>query len=312
MRFVGDAHLGDRGRSDLFGSKDHALIAFLADCERAADAVVFMGDMLDVPQALGAARIVRARPEVAAAVERLSRKVSVVVVRGNHDAGLAYERFFPRVRTCDVLSVGDVRAIHGHELDPYCHPGRPHHQAEIAAHMLVERALGFHFRTPLDEHDTWQNRVAHRLGAAYGFHLRRRASLCRALGLTERAEHAEAFLRYWSRVVWGDPHALFEPATAVARGPDCEALVCGHAHLAGVVPLGEGRHYVNAGSWTFEAREFAEWDGHRFEARDAGTGRRFEAESYAWMLRGEERGDFFAWWAARYRGRLRFALPARA
>jgi hypothetical protein len=126
----------------------------------------------------------------------------------------------------------------------------------------------------------------------------------RVLGLDERAADCEAFIRYWSRALWGDPHALFAPASAAIRGGTHRALVCGHAHLPGVVDL-DGRQYANAGSWTFGRSEYVEWNGTRLVARTA-AGEEIGDRHYRWMVEGQDRGDFFDWWAAHYEGRLRF------
>jgi UDP-2,3-diacylglucosamine pyrophosphatase LpxH len=307
-RFVGDLHLGDGARNDAFGNDDARLARFLADCETACDAVVFMGDAFDLPQAFSERRVGRAHPRVVQAIERLASRVQVVFVLGNHDWTVDYEHLLSGVRACVELEVGDVRVIHGHQLDRYCHPGRRGHRLKVSLHHLAERLFGFEFRVPLWEHDTWQNRVAHCLGAAYGRHLRRAAALYRVLGLDERAMECEAFIDYWSRAVWGDPHGLFEPATTAIRSGNHGALVCGHTHLPGVVDLG-GCHYANAGSWTFGRSEYVEWDGARLYARTT-IGESVGDKNYHWMLGGETRGDFFDWWATHYEGWLRFRRDA--
>lgn len=310
VRFVGDLHLGDGGGNDGFGRKDDDLVAFLERAAPACDALVVMGDALDVPQALGARRALRAHPRVRQALQAAARRTRVVFLRGNHDPDVDYARLFPGARACSRVVLGDALVWHGHQLDRFCRPGRPLHLQKIALHHLAERAFGFTFRVPLRDHDTWQNRVAHWLGWQYGRRLRQLAGLLRLLGLGAWAGEQEEFVRYWSRTVWGDPNALFEPARDfVARAP-YRALVCGHSHLPGVVPLPSDRAYVNVGSWTEAAQGVAVWDGRTFVVEDAATGERPGARHYAWMLEGVDPGDFFAWWAAHYLGRLRFRADA--
>jgi len=108
--------------------------------------------------------------------------------------------------------------------------------------------------------------------------------------------------------VWGDPHDVFRPVSAALAAGAHRAIVCGHTHLPGVVEI-DGRHYVNAGSWTFGATESASWDGKRFGVHDAATGREIGDENYRWMVEGHDPGDFFDWWAQHHRGRLRFGPP---
>lgn len=179
---------------------------------------------------------------------------------------------------------------------------------QIVAHHLVERGFGFEFRTPLHDHDTWQNRAAHWLGHRYARFLRTEARLLRRWGRDGRAGKAERFIDYWSRSVWGDPHDAFRPIAAAVRNGPYRAVVCGHTHLPGVVELDE-RHYVNAGSWAFGAAQAAAWDGTEFSGRDVATGAPIGDEHYRWMLAGCDPGDFFDWWAQHYQGRLRFGPP---
>ncbi len=315
-RFVGDLHLGDGGRNDAFGrprSGDERLVALLRECPGECDAVVFMGDALDVPQAFTLSRILRAHGPVIAAMRELARSpVRVIFVRGNHDFRVDYEGLFPGALACEALTLGGregILAWHGHQLDRYCQPEAPTHRLATTLHHGFERLVGFEFRVPLHEYDSRGNRLMHWVGGQYGAHLRRMARLYRRMGLVERAEGCEAFIHYWSRSVWGDPHAQFEPTARRIRQGPCRAIVGGHTHLPGVVDLGGGQALVNAGSWTFGASEIATWDGADFEALDHGSGERFGDSRYAWMAAGHDPGDFFAWWAAHYQGWLSFTAP---
>jgi hypothetical protein len=82
VRFIGDLHLGDGAKNDAFGDKDELLAGLLAECAGTSDAVVFMGDAIDVPQALSARRAARAHPLAMRAIEALSRRTRVVFIRG--------------------------------------------------------------------------------------------------------------------------------------------------------------------------------------------------------------------------------------
>ena len=308
MRFVGDLHLGDGASNDAFGDKDPLLVRSLEAWSTDCDAVVFMGDAFDVPQAWSPKRLARAHPAVCAAIERLRRTVQVVFVRGNHDWRVDYEALFPRARSCVELTCGDVLAMHGHQLDRYCHPERRAHAWETWVHHLGERLLRFRFRVPLWEHDTWQNRACHCLGSLLGHGLRRLARVLRHLDRPHQARRCEAFITYWSRSVWGDAHALFEPALEhLVRGSH-RVLVCGHTHLPGVVS-GTGGQYVNAGSWAFDAAWSARLGPEGVQVRDQRSGRVITDEAYRWMIAGPDPGDFFDWWARHYRGWLRFEAP---
>ena len=305
VRFVGDLHLGDGSHTDSFGAKDALLVGFLQQCQRTCDAVVFMGDAVDLPQAWHVDRVRRAHPEVFEALATLADRLPVFFIRGNHDWTVDYARLFKGARGCEELRMGDAKAWHGHQLDPYCHPSKENHRLAIGAHILAERLLGFEFRVPLHEHYTWQNRVAHWLGQWYGRYRRGVANLYQRLGMSDRSERAERFVQYWSRAVWGDPHALFQPVARHLAEAPIGALICGHTHLPGVVDL-PGGTYVNAGSWAFGQSCYAHWDGAAFTTHDCGTGAAVSDEAYEWMLAGRDPGDFFDWWRAHYRGWFRY------
>ncbi len=109
VRFLCDLHLGDGSATDAFGAKDGLLVEVLEDCGRTCDAVVFMGDAIDLPQAWRIGRVQRAHAPVFEALRRLCRRVEVWFVRGNHDWNVDYERLLPGSRRCEVLRMGDAR-----------------------------------------------------------------------------------------------------------------------------------------------------------------------------------------------------------
>lgn len=100
VRFVGDLHVGDGGHNDGFGRKDGELEAYLERSAATCDALVVMGDALDVPQALGARRALRAHPRVRAALAAAARRTRVLFLCGNHDPTADYARLFPGARAC--------------------------------------------------------------------------------------------------------------------------------------------------------------------------------------------------------------------
>lgn len=299
VRFVGDVHMGDGGRSDLFRGKDDLFVATLAAAGAECDLVVFMGDAVDLPQAFLVRRVAAAHPEAFRALEDLTRRTEVVFLRGNHDWNVHYDALFPAGRTCERLELGDVLACHGHQLDNANRdPGGAGYFAKLAAHAMAERVFNFEFRVPLQRFDTPQNRVAHWLGYQLARVLRRRGT-----------PGAEEFIHHYSRTVWGDVEAVFEPAMEAVRTGPHRALVIGHTHTPGLAEIDGDRRYVNAGAWAHRGAHLATWDGTRFRVEDAVSGREIRDEHFSWMLAGEDPGDFFEWWRRHYRGRLRFEFP---
>lgn len=292
VRFVGDVHLGDGSRNDLFRQKDRLLTKKLQEWAEDSDAIVFMGDFFDLPQAMSAQRIVRAHREVVETVRRISRQVRVVLVQGNHDWRVDYSGIFPTAKSCERLRLGDFLVWHGHALDSESKVESNRYFIAMAAHAMFERAFRFDFRVPLHDFDTWQNRLMHWAGYQFG----------KALARIGRGEN---FIQYWSREVWGDSRAMFKPVSDFLASHSYEGMICGHTHLPGILQLGD-RVYVNAGSWTFDSANFATWNGKAFEVADLLADRTIHGENYDWMVNGADPGDFFDWWDIHYLGQLKF------
>lgn len=294
--FFGDTHMGDGGRNDLFRGRDALFVEVVEEAAAGCELVVLMGDTIDLPQAFSLGRVARAHPGALRALDAACRRSEVVVVRGNHDARVDYGTLLPKARVCDRLSLGDVIVQHGHQLDGQnTEPAALGYFAKVAAHSLTERVFGFEFRVPLQDFDTVQNRAAHWLGYQFARFLRARGT-----------EAGEEFIHHYSRSVWGDVEALFEPATELARTGEHRSVVCAHTHVPGAVDLGGGREYVNAGAWTYGGAHVAKWDGEAWSVECAASGATFTDENFAWMLDGDDPGDFFDWWQRHYRGWLRF------
>jgi UDP-2,3-diacylglucosamine hydrolase len=83
--FVSDIHLGDGSHADIFLNKDEHFLAFLDEVEREAAALVIVGDALDFEQAWYLSRILRAHNDVLSRLTKLTDRMRVVYVYGNHD-----------------------------------------------------------------------------------------------------------------------------------------------------------------------------------------------------------------------------------
>jgi len=71
-----------------------------------------------------------------------------------------------------------------------------------------------------------------------------------------RARERVAFLDYWGRGEWGDPHGLLGAAPAAIAAAAVDVLVCGHSHQPGVVavPGGTYRQHRIVGVRGFDVR----------------------------------------------------------
>lgn len=300
--FVSDLHLGDGTPSDVFFGKDQHLQALVRRVEREEGVLVVVGDAMDFHQAWTFTRIMRAHQELLGAMSRLARTGRLIYVIGNHDYDISLYREILNFRVCEELRVGErILVQHGYQYDPYI--GTKLHGSHIATkvHHTLERYLGTWLRIPLGEFYTLGNRIgfwlAHKV--ALGLH-----ALAWATG---REGAVDEQLNYWARGNMGDPMCIFRPAMRRVREDRFDYVVCGHSHLPGIVPAGDGRAYCNTGSWTFSSSQYLRWDGARFESRDWITGRTFGAELYRPALDGtlDER-DFWIWWRENYMGWLRF------
>jgi hypothetical protein len=172
-------------------------------------------------------------------------------------------------------------------------------------HHAVERVVGW-VRMPLHEFYTPANRVVY-----WGFHkwwqiLKLRGALMRKLGLGALAKRSEDWVSYWVRSEAGDPMSMLFPALAGAKQLGATTLVCGHAHMPGIVETG-GVRYVNTGSWTYGHGQYARFDGEEFVVKDWMTGREYASELYATALSGELVDiDMDRWWKNQYLGWFRF------
>ncbi len=302
---ISDLHLGDGGPSDPFGAKDDRLRAFLDRVAVRADALVIVGDGFDIAQAWSMERILVAHRTVIEELVALSRTIDVYYLRGNHEGSLAELRAVP-LRYAHHLMIGDrVRVEHGNSYDPHNLPGDRGAFFAARAHALIEAMIRAPVRIPMRKHYRWSTRLGHWLFYRYGQWQALRGRIDRALGRDERARERLEFLDYWGRGEWGDPHGLLRAAPAALTATASDVLVCGHSHQPGVVELPEGT-YANTGSWTFEDSTYALYEDGRIDVRRWPDEISIRDEEYRAILDADGDRSFFDWWAAHYRGFLRY------
>jgi UDP-2,3-diacylglucosamine pyrophosphatase LpxH len=302
---ISDLHLGDGGASDAFGTKDARLRAFLDRVASRADALVIVGDGFDVAQAWSIDRILDAHREVIEDLVALSRVIDVYYLRGNHEGSAAAVRAVP-LRYADQLMIGDrIRVEHGNAYDPHNLPGDRGAFLAARVHAVIEAVIRAPVRVPMRKHYHWSTRLGHWVFYRYGQWQAALGRLDRVLGRGDRARERLEFLDYWGRGEWGDPHGLLRAAPAALGAAAVDVLVCGHSHQPGVVAV-PGGTYVNTGSWTFEDSTYAICDHGRIEVRRWPDGVAIGDEEYRGILGPHADKTFFDWWAAHYRGYLRY------
>ena len=228
---VSDAHLGVTPPA-----VEEALLAFLEAVPTLGDCLLVNGDLFDFWFSYGSV-IPRRGFHVVAALGRLSRRMPVLMVGGNHDrwGGDFWERdlgirFHPDRLTFRIGS-RDVAAIHGDGLtEPRRRAALLHriinHPATSLAYRLVHPDLGLKLVGMLSPH--------------LGDHTHDDAKLDQA------ARRQQA----WAEGL-------------VAREPSLGLVVMGHTHRAAQARLAGGAEYLNPGAW---------FDGLRYAvARSEGT-----------------------------------------
>lgn len=302
--FLSDLHFGDGSATDLFGEQDGRLIDFLEEERGATDTFVFLGDILDMPQAWSLARIGAAHADLLAYLRELGRGHDVIFVRGNHDWTVPYDELFPGARRCEAVRLGErVLAWHGHQVDLLMHPGARRFTAKMYAHAALERIVRQRLVPPLELHDS----IANRVGLSIAVLLERlrwaRAHRLRAAGAADRADTLEAQVRYLARSVLGDPADLFGATCRHVHSLGYDVVACGHTHQPGVIEAPTGT-YVNTGTWTYGMRTCAVWSSERFEVRDLDSGRAIGDERYRTIPAETRPRELFDWW------RREIATPA--
>ncbi len=306
---ISDLHLGDGGASDPFGRKDDLLRDFLDRVASRAETLVIAGDGFDLAQAWSMERIVDAHRAVIDDLIALSRSIDVIYLRGNHEGSAAALRSVP-LHYANTVMIGDrIRVEHGNAYDPHNLPGVRRAFVAARVHAMIEAAIRAPVRVPMRKHYRWSTRLGHWMFYRYGQWQALRARIDRALGHDERASHRLAFLDYWGRGEWGDPHCLLRAAPAAIAAADVDVLVCGHSHQPGIVDV-PGGTYVNTGSWTFEDATYATCEAGRIEVRRWPDRAAIRDEEYRGILGPDADKSFFDWWAAHYRGFLRYDVAA--
>lgn len=306
--FLSDLHFGDGTAVDQFAGRDGELIAFLERERQGMSAIVFLGDILDMPQAWRWRRIRAAHPELWSYLTRLVRTTRVIFTRGNHDWYVDYEKLFPGATRCEAILLGErVLAWHGHQVDLVMNPGAGNAVVKTYVHAFLERVVGRRLLPPLDRYDSPANRVAMAVLNGWGHVSVARARALRGMGRTGSAAAIDAHVRYLARSVNGDPADIFGATQRLVLGHGFDAVLCGHTHVPGVVGTPRGV-YANTGTWADGLQTFARWTGDRFLVQDALSGRKLGDEEFSNVPTETEPKDLFRWWVTHHKGFLRFEL----
>ena len=305
--FVSDMHLGDGSFADIFQGKDASFLAFLDEVESEAKVLVINGDALDYSEAWYFERILKAHRGLLKRLTRLAERMDVVYCFGNHDTDIVLFEDILKWKVCQKLVIGDRMLVqHGVEYDPYISNRFTESDVWVRLLNIYERTFKTWVRVPLSDYYTLSNRLAHYLF----YHLVRlqrvRIRWLKWRGKPKQAKAIEDAISFWTQTELGDPMTITRPVLDRLREDRYEVIVCGHSHLPGIVDAGDGKRYVNLGSWTFANAQFGVWDGDKFVLRDWITGRIFGDENYAPIFSGATDLTYEEWFHSQYMGYLRF------
>jgi len=304
--FISDLHLGDGSRSDIFMRKDRALLELLARVRDEGARLVIVGDAIDFYQAWRLTSVLKAHGTLLRALSELADRNGVTYIYGNHDHDIAFFHELFRWEVCSSLRIGpDIVVQHGHQFDPFIGPEIQSSAFITRLHHAIEHVVGW-VRMPLHDFYTPANRVVYWSFHKWWLFLRARGWLFQRIGLGKLGKRAEDQVNYWVRSEAGDPMSMLYPALEGAKKLGARTLVCGHAHMPGVLER-DGVRYVNTGSWTYGYAQYARFDGGEFVVRDWITGREYGDELYRPALDGELVDiTMDRWWANQYLGWFRF------
>ncbi|HJN73640.1 MAG TPA: hypothetical protein QGF58_06865 [Myxococcota bacterium] len=307
---ISDTHLGDGSSSDIFVAKDKPLLRFLEGLEAEEATLVVAGDAIDFSQAWFFTNILKAHGKVLGAFSKLASRGRFYYVLGNHDHDLGLYRDVLRLPVVHGVEVGDHTCIlHGYEFDPIISLDVEESERRTRVHHLVERVLNTWFRLPLQHYYNPWNRFGFWCVHKMIWFRRRLARVLDTLfDDTRHSEYVSRTARYWTRCQIGDPGSMFHPATSALGAGPYRTLVCGHAHLPGIVELGQ-RRYVNTGSWTFASATVLRIEGEELHLSDFISGRVYGDDNYRALVAREFEGfDFEDWWRDNYMGWLRYRV----
>lgn len=238
--FISDLHLGAKK------SQARTIHRFLKklDCEN----LYLVGDVLDIwriKQLLGMGRESKKHFVCINKILRLSSRMRVVYVTGNHDEFL--NSFLPKedgggsfilCERCvhETANGGRLLIMHGHQFDL---------ASRFPRHLLLLGDLGYDVLLRL-------NRIVNGVRRLLG-----RSHWSLSLYLKTNLKKAINFLNAYERM-----------AVETARRNGCQGVVCGHVHTPSLEVV-DGVTYCNTGCWTEELNcsyVVEHWDG-RLELR---------------------------------------------
>jgi len=306
--FVSDLHLGDGTRSDTFMGKDRDLIALLDRVRKEQAHLVIAGDALDFQQAWSMSRVLRAHARLIGELTQLADTNGVTYIWGNHDYDISLFKDLLRFDVCSSLRVGDrILVEHGYQYDRHLGADLSAAHVGTLAHHFMERITGHWLRLPLEHFYNPANRLSFWLFHKAAIWVDFMDRVWTSVGRPDVMAEKKRAIHYWTRNQLGDAAMLFDGVCRFLPTAPLDALVCGHSHIPGRIQMGNGKVYVNTGSWTFASAQYAVWDGEDFTVRDWISGKVYEDELYLPLLRGESDGQtVIHWWAENYLGWLRY------
>jgi len=283
---IGDLHLGDGTRSDLFSlgdsvtKRDH--MRSLIKTVREKDGILIInGDLMDLQQGWSIDRVITANAILFRELSDLGKDGKLIYIWSELDEDLSYYEELLNAQTASTVLILEEKSkttepvesssieqdtpqylhqhdgavwaeiVQGFRFNPVIDPSNLSFRGK-SLHHLVERLLGTWIRFPLENFPTLENKLFFWLLHKLDW-IARKFKNKGLQGFTARA-HANQI---------GNPHQvwteLHRQLQSDAFNPQGSLLVMGHSHLPGKIDLDSkvdlerDTTLINTGSWIFNS-----------------------------------------------------------
>lgn len=278
---IGDLHLGDGTRSDLFSlgnsvTKRDCMRSLIKTVREHDGVLIINGDLMDLQQGWSIDRVITANAILFRELSDLGKDGKLIYIWSELDEDLSYYEELLNAQTASTVLILDEKPkatepvesstteqtspqevhhndgavwaeiVQGFRFNPAIDPSNLSFRGK-SLHHLVERLLGTWIRFPLENFPTLENKLffwlLHKLDWT-GRKFKNKG----LQGFTARA-HANQI---------GNPHQVWTELNGQLQSdeftPQGSLLVMGHSHLPGKVDIDQETTLINTGSWIFDSQ----------------------------------------------------------
>lgn len=340
---IGDLHLGDGTRSDLFSlgdsvtKRDH--MRSLIKTVREKDGVLIVnGDLMDLQQGWSIDRVITANAILFRELSDLGKDGKLIYIWSELDEDLSYYEELLNAQTASTVLILDEKPktiepvesstteqtppqkvhqndgtvwaeiVQGFRFNPTIDPSNLSLRSK-SLHHLVERLLGTWIRFPLENFPTLENKLFFWLLHKLDW-IGRKFNNKGLQGVTARAHANQS----------GNPHQVWTELDRQLQSdeftPQGSLLVTGHSHLPGKVDIDQETTLINTGSWIFDSQTVLHLETTSKQATllDWASKDEITADPYTHLTSTHPmdvarlNSSFADWWEQHYLGWLKFSF----